>query len=129
MILGELEKEVLQYFWRNQDADAKAVHAHFSKRRGGSLNTIQSTLDRLYRKGLLTRYKEGHAFQYQAAVDRKSFIGTLIQGVLKEYSREYDDGMLAAFVSLSSELDATQLARLEQMIREFRERDTGEEQS
>lgn len=129
MVLGELEKEVLQYFWRNRVADAKAVHTYFSKRRGGTLNTIQSTLDRLYRKELLTRYKEGHAFQYQAAMDRKTFIGTLIQGVLKEYSREHDDGMLAAFVSFSSELDAGQLAKLEQMIREFRERDPGEDQS
>jgi predicted transcriptional regulator len=129
MILGELEKAVLHYFWRNSGAaDAKRVHAHFSKRRGGTLNTIQSTLDRLYRKGLLTRYKEGHAFHYQAAIDRKAFIGSRIQHVLKEYARDHDDGMLAAFVSLSSQLDARQLAKLEQMIREFREQGPQEEQ-
>ncbi len=121
MILGELEKEVLKYFWHHPVADAKTVHGYFSRHRGGTLNTIQSTLDRLYKKGLLSRYKESHAFQYQAAVDRKTFIGSLIQDVLKEYSREHDDGVLAAFVSFSSELDPGQLEKLEQMIKQFRE--------
>ncbi|WP_197477276.1 BlaI/MecI/CopY family transcriptional regulator, partial [Alcanivorax sp. HI0044] len=64
MQLGELEKQVLQYFWKGRTADAKSVHSHFEKRRGGTLNTIQSTLDRLYKKGLLRREKQGHAFHY-----------------------------------------------------------------
>ena len=51
MNLGDLEKSVLQYFWEHQEADAKRVHAYFHAQRGGSLNTIQSTLDRLYKKG------------------------------------------------------------------------------
>lgn len=127
LVLGDLEKQVLLYLWRIESVDAKAVHAHFKKRRGGSLNTIQSTLDRLYKKGLLTRYKEGHAFQYQAAVDRKAFIGQLIQEVADEYSTGDDDGMLAAFVSFSADLDSKHLDRLEELIRRYRERmSTGE---
>jgi predicted transcriptional regulator len=120
LVLGELEKQVLLYFWRIESADAKGVHAHFRKIRGGSLNTIQSTLDRLYKKGLLTRHKEAHAYQYQAAVDRKAFIGSLIQEVADEYSRGDDDGMLAAFVSFSAELDSRHLDTLEELIRRYR---------
>ncbi|MET1255519.1 BlaI/MecI/CopY family transcriptional regulator [Aliikangiella maris] len=60
MRLGELEKLLLNYFWDNHQADAKAVHAYFEKQRGGTLNIIQSTLDRLYRKGLLKRQKVTH---------------------------------------------------------------------
>lgn len=120
LVLGDLEKQVLLYLWRIESADAKGVHAHFRKRRGGSLNTIQSTLDRLYKKGLLARHKEGHAFQYQAAVDRKAFIGSLIQEVADEFSKG-DDDMLAAFVSFSAELDSKHLDRLEELIRRYRE--------
>ena len=47
MFLGELEKLVLQYLWETESADAKQVFAYFEKSRGGTLNTIQSTLDRL----------------------------------------------------------------------------------
>ena len=39
MLLGELEKQVLEYLWKNQPADAKQVHSYFEKDRGGSLKT------------------------------------------------------------------------------------------
>lgn len=62
MNLGELEKLVLQHIWDTGEVDAKQVFAHFEKNRGGTLNTIQSTLDRLFKKGLLSREKQGHAY-------------------------------------------------------------------
>ena len=61
MQLGELEKQVLQYLWNASEADAKQVHVVLGQSRGNSLNTIQSTLDRLFKKGLLSRTKQGHA--------------------------------------------------------------------
>lgn len=78
MILGDLEKTVLRYFWEIDAADAKQVHAHFEKIRGGSLNTIQATLDRLFKKGLLHRSKQSHAFIYESAMDKHTFLGKLI---------------------------------------------------
>lgn len=116
MNLGELEKLVLQYLWDTGSADAKQVHIHFEKLRGGSLNTIQSTLDRLYKKGLLRREKHGHAFQYQSAVDRSTFIGRLINDITSDFSTSDENPLLAAFTSLSSDLDDKQLDELERLI-------------
>ncbi|WP_346837417.1 BlaI/MecI/CopY family transcriptional regulator [Microbulbifer sp. SAOS-129_SWC] len=115
MRLGDLEKQVLQYLWNADSADAKQVHAQLSKARGGSLNTIQSTLDRLFKKGLLTREKQGHAFQYRPAVERYAFVGQLIQDVTREFVDD-DNGLVAAFTSISSDLSESQLAQLEQLI-------------
>ena len=56
MQLGDLEKMVLQYLWQHKSADVKEVYKHFEKIRGGSLNTYQSTLDRLYKKELLSLF-------------------------------------------------------------------------
>jgi predicted transcriptional regulator len=120
MNLGELEKLVLEYFWQHDEADAKSVHSHFVSRRGGSLNTIQSTLDRLYKKGLLTRSKQGHAFQYRAALQRETFIGKLIKDVTSDFSRD-GDSLVSAFATLTDELDTKQLDKLEAMIRSQRE--------
>jgi len=120
MNLGELEKLVLKYFWQNKVADAKQVHAYFEKTRGGTLNTIQSTLDRLFKKGLLKRDKEGHAFQYRAAKERKAFIGELIKDVTHDFTLGDEDSILAAFVSLSTELNEDQLDRLEKLIQNYR---------
>lgn len=120
MNLGELEKLVLKYFWQVKVADVKQVHMHFEKSRGGTLNTIQSTLDRLFKKGLLRRNKEGHAFQYQAAKPRKAFIGELIKDVTDDFTIGDEDSILAAFVSLSTELNEQQLDKLEKMIQGYR---------
>jgi len=129
MNLGELEKLVLKYFWQIDAADAKQVHAYFEKQRGGSLNTIQSTLDRLFKKGLLKRDKEGHAFRYRAAKQRKAFIGDLIKDVTQDFTLADEDSLLTAFVSLSSELNQQQLEKLELLIQDYRSNLSTEELS
>ena len=120
MNLGELEKLVLNYFWQVPTADVKQVYAHFEKSRGGTLNTIQSTLDRLFKKNLLKRDKIGHAFQYRAAKQRKDFIAGLIKDTTDDFTSPDEDTILAAFVSLSSELNEDQLDQLEQLIKNHR---------
>jgi len=120
MNLGELEKLVLQHLWENGEVDAKRVFAHFEKTRGGTLNTIQSTLDRLFKKGLLSREKQGHAYFYQAAMNRNAFIGQLISDITNDFGSTKDSPLLAAFSSLSSNLDNEQLDELERLIEEKR---------
>ena len=128
MNLGELEKLVLKYFWKVEVADAKQVHAFFEQSRGGSLNTIQSTLDRLFKKGLLTRQKEGHAFQYRAAIEKRAFIGRLIKDVTSDFTQGDDESLLTAFVSLSSELTNGQMDKLEKLIQGYRTNQSMEEE-
>lgn len=122
MQLGELEKQVLEYLWKNQSADAKQVYRHFEKNRGGSLNTIQSTLDRLYKKCLLNRVKHGHAYQYQPKVSRHDLIGQLIKDVTHDFVTEDENSVIAAFSSISSDLDDKQLDKLEAMIEQQRQK-------
>ena len=121
MQLGELEKLVLQYFWQGCEADAKTVHAYFEKRRGGTLNTIQSTLDRLFRKGLLGREKQGHAFIYRTAMDRQAFIGKLVEEIGADYEADPGSTLIAAFSSISGKLSDEQIAALERLIEARRE--------
>lgn len=119
MLLGELEKLVLNYFWSVNQADVKQTHAYFSKQRGGSLNTIQSTLDRLHKKGLLKREKQGHAYIYSSACSRSEFIGRLVRSVTEDFIQPGEDSLLAAFASLSSELSEQQFSELEATIRDY----------
>lgn len=121
MRLGELEKQVLEYFWLTPVADAKQVHGHFKTIRGGTLNTIQSTLDRLYKKGLLKREKVGHAFEYRAALQRQEFIARLIKETAQPFIARNRDNLLAAFVSVSADLDKRSLDKLEALIHHYRD--------
>jgi len=122
MQLGELEKQVLEYLWKAQPSDAKQVYGYFEKNRGGSLNTIQSTLERLFKKSLLSRVKNGHAYQYFPKIERQELIGQLIKNVTNDFVTEDENSVVAAFSSISSDLDEQQLDKLELMIEQQRQK-------
>lgn len=123
MILGELEKQVLNYLWDQGEAGAKQIHRAFSSTRSGSLNTIQSTLDRLYKKKLLSRRKSSHAYLYRPKVERESLIAQLIRDVTQELKQQDQNVTMAAFASLTSELGDDELDQLEALIESRRQQD------
>lgn len=118
--LGDLELAVLEFIWSQPDVSPKQVHARLGTHRGISLNTVQSTLERLFRKQLLARNKRGHAYHYRARVAREALVASLIGDVLQRF---HADGPLsvAAFASAAESLDDTLLAQLEAEIRARRE--------
>ena len=118
--LGELEIAVLEHLWSHGEFDAKGVYSALGKTRGISHNTIQSTLERLYKKKLLTRKKISHAYVYQAIVGRDELMGRMINDVVNTISKNNSDGMLAAFVDIAARTDDAHLDRLEQLINEYR---------
>jgi predicted transcriptional regulator len=122
MQLGYLEKLVLQYFWDTDEADAKRVHRELTDDSVRTLNTIQSTLDRLYKKKLLIRNKAGHAFIYRAAMAKNAFLAQLMREVAADYT-DNEDTLLAAFSSLSAEMTETQLQALASLIDQRRAND------
>ena len=128
MKLGELEKLVLQYLWKHKSADVKQVFAHFEKVRGGSLNPYQSTLDRLFKKDLLSREKIGYAFHYQPLVERHELIGKLIKSVTSDFVTEDDNSLLAAFSSISKDFNVEQLSKLEALIEEQKQKLASEDE-
>nr|WP_297347432.1 BlaI/MecI/CopY family transcriptional regulator [uncultured Glaciecola sp.] len=116
MFLGELEKQVLQYLWTSPGVDVKRVHAELSKQRDSSLNTVQSALERLFKKGLLRREKQGHAYLYFAQIERGDLIAKLIDSVASDFVSKGESSLVAAFSSVSSEMDEAQLDKLEILI-------------
>jgi predicted transcriptional regulator len=62
--LGPLEQQVLSVLWQRGSATVHEVIKHGEVRR--EYNTVMTTLDRLYKKGLLDRTIEPHsrAFRY-----------------------------------------------------------------
>jgi predicted transcriptional regulator len=118
--LGELETAVMEHLWNTDSGDAKSVHHKVGTRRGISLNTIQSTLERLFRKKLLSREKVGHAYIYSAAIQRGELMTRLINEVVNTLSDGKSDYMLSAFVDFAARTDESSLDRLEQLIAQRR---------
>jgi len=120
--LGELELAVLEQLWRGGALDVKTMHRRVGTSRGIGLNTIQSTLERLFRKQLVSREKISHAFIYAPSVRREELMERLIEEVVETFSDGSTEPMLTAFVDLAARVDAENLSRLEQLIAERRAR-------
>jgi len=116
--LGELESAVMEHCWMAGESDAKSVHRAVGEPRQITLNTIQSTLKRLYAKGLLGRRKVSHAHLYAPRRSREEFHRDVLSEIATRFSRSEPSGMLAAFVDLADRAGADTLERLEQLVAE-----------
>lgn len=122
--LGDLEIQALEYLWAHTEGGtAKQAHEAFGQARGVTLNTVQSALERLFRKGLLTRRKEGHAYCYEAATSRQAFLSSLINQVLGRFGGD-SASSVAAMVDAAENFDSETLTLLEDVIRERRQRES-----
>ena len=114
--LGELELGVMEALWRNPHLDAKAVCESIPRFRKSSLTTVQSTLERLYRKGLVDRNKQGHAYQYFASVSRSNLLGRMLGDVIHLLHDGRLETILSSFVNVAADIDEKSLAELELLI-------------
>lgn len=121
--LGDLEVAVLEHIWQKAETSAKEAHAALGAERGISANTVQSTLERLYRKGLLSRAKAGHAFLYRARVAREQVVAGLINEVLGRFGADTASAV-AAFAEAADGFDDESLQALEAELKLLRQRKT-----
>lgn len=106
----------MEHLWTGADGEAKAVHAALGRLRGITVNTIQSTLKRLFEKGLLVRDKVSHAHVYRPAMSREAYHCELLGQLVGDLLRE-DDGLLVqAFVDLTAQAGPAHLDDLEREV-------------
>ena len=110
----------MNHLWSGRDGEAKSVHAALGKRRGITLNTIQSTLKRLFEKGLLERDKVSHAHVYRPRVSREDFHRGLLDELVGDLMHGQGDAVVSAFVDLAERAGPEHLARLETLVAERR---------
>ena len=120
--LGKLEREVLNEIWPREEVSVREVYLAFEKR--VAYTTLMTTLDRLFKKRLLDRRKEGRAFLYSALVSPEELeFGIkedLIDGLLGRGTHGVEP-VLACIVDAISERDIELLDELDRLIKEKRE--------
>jgi len=114
--LGALELAVLEHLWGAGEADVVETHGAVGARRGISVNTVGSSLERLHRKGFLERRKVSRAYRYRPTLDHDAFRTRRVLDTAGGARALAKSGMLAAFVDLVAETDAGALDRLEDLI-------------
>lgn len=119
--IGELELRVMEIVWQKPDVDAREITAGLPQVRSTKLSTVQSTLERLTRKKLLNREKQGHAYRYRPAVSRSELLGAMLGDVIRLLHNGNSDTILSSFVNVAAKLDEQALDELEVLIRKKRQ--------
>lgn len=120
LTLGDLEVEVLEQLWKLGSGDVRAVHFALADGRDNHPNTVQSALERLFRKGLLDREKRSHAYIYSPKVNQSELAARLIEETLNRVRTSELMPTLAAFVDLAAEQDPAALDELERILQSHR---------
>ncbi len=82
--------------------------------------TIMTTMDRLHKKRLLKRRKDGQAFLYEPAMDRAEYQKRVVAAALTPLLEQGAAPVLAAVVEVVAKLDEAHLAQLERLIASHR---------
>jgi predicted transcriptional regulator len=117
--LGKLERQVLEETWRLGEVSVRDIHRVFDERI--AYTTLMTTLDRLFKKNLLARRKDGRAFVYSALVSQDDFERGIkedvVDGLLGQGADEVQP-VLACIVDTITERDRELLDELERLVQE-----------
>jgi predicted transcriptional regulator len=120
--LGPLEKEVMDIIWRCGEGNVREVVSQMQRKL--AYTTVMTTLDRLYKKGLLQRDKADRAYIYSPILTRDDWsrnrAGEVMAGLLAG-PMESRSLLLSCLVDAVGTYDATLLDELERKILEKRE--------
>lgn len=116
--LGPLERRVLEALWARSDAaSVRDLQPEFSEI---AYTTLMTTLDRLHRKGILARMKQGRAFFYQPRLTRPEFDSVRAADALKVALEGEGSALvplLSFFVDAVGDRDHELLDELEALVR------------
>jgi predicted transcriptional regulator len=117
--LGKLEKTVMEEVWRRGRVSANDIYRSFGERT--AYTTWMTTLDRLFKKGLLSREKDGRAYIYWPRVSREEFERGVAEDVLGDLlGRSGGAPLLACIVDAVSDHDRALLDELQRLVEEKR---------
>lgn len=114
--LGDLELAVMEHLWNAGSGDVRSVHEALGSESSRTSNTVQSTLERLSRKGLLVRCKKSRAFVYEPAMSREDLVLKSMSQIADRLGNADSQVLLASFVELASREDPSNLDHLQQLI-------------
>lgn len=113
-ILGHLEARIMDAVWNLEQPTVQDVCDRLGSR--ANYRTVMTVMNRLVKKGLLRRYKEGRAFRYVPSETREAFLESVSQQVVRGLLDDFGELALAQFVDVLDEIPAEQIEALRELI-------------
>ena len=114
---GELQTQIMSAMWRLGGGTVEQVRSALPPRYRGAYNTIQTVLNRLAERGLLSRHKTGNAIEDRPVFSEDEYLSRSISQTLAAASM---DARQAALARLIGGLDKNELADLQELAGQLR---------
>ncbi len=121
--LGSLEQSVMGVLWKRSDpANVSDVQAAVPE---AAYTTVKTTLERLTRKGILTRIRDGKAYLYRAAVTQEELERRIVAETMDKLVSRFPGAVVSYFTTSGNTLSDETAALLQEAI-ERRRREENE---
>ncbi len=115
--LGDLEMAVLSALWSSTSPlSVREVLALVKRRPALAYTTVQTVLDRLHEKNLVSRDEHGKAFLYRPRVSQEEWLGEQAARVLTEAKGPPNNAVLMAFLDTAERADPALVEKLSALI-------------
>ncbi len=116
-MLGALEKDIMEIIWKRGEACVKNILDSFPPHREISYSTIITVTNRMTKKGLLNKRKQGKAYFYKPTYSRDQFLKIVSKKVVEGVSEFSFQSAIANFVDYMSLVDPNKLEYFSQLIK------------
>ena len=113
-IQGELQTQIMAVLWRLGNGTVEQVRAALPSRYRGAYTTVQTVLNRLSERGLLSRKRAGMAIVYRPKVSEAEYLSRSIERTLAGASA---DARQVALAQLIGGMDRSELTELQRMAK------------
>lgn len=102
--LGNLERDVMELVWAAPGpVTVREIHETLAAERDLAYTTVMTVLDRLAKKSVVNRVRDGRAYRYQAAAGKDQLVADLMREALDAAgNRANREAALVRFVDQAS---------------------------
>lgn len=115
-VQGELQTQVMAALWRIGEGTVDQVRSALPARYRGAYTTVQTVLNRLAERHLLSRQKRGNAIVYRPRLSEAEYLKRSMEHALEGSSAE---ARRVALAQLIGDLDGDDLKDLTRLAREI----------
>ncbi len=117
-ILGPLELEVMKVIWSREEGTVQDVLTVLNKQNNYAYTTIMTIMNRLDKKGILTRSKLGKGYLYKSCYNPNELIQQNSSEQVEHLLHHYGDMAISQFVDAVGH-NPDQLNKLKELIQKL----------
>ena len=111
-IQGELQTQIMSTIWRLGSGNVDDIREALPSRYRGAYTTVQTVLNRLAERGLLTRKRHGRSFTYTPTLSEADYLSRSISRALAGASSDARPTVLAQLYGQLDPSERDELAEL-----------------